>query len=290
MNRYSVVLRTKTLPMSLITDSTKVERMNLLTAESFSHTFGPDKQRKRYVFLLFSFTNRVKLASSDLLDLVDHVSKKQKQHEEKNAYKPTLNEEEKNVTSIKDIFLKAGQSKRIYNELYKVLDSSDVIIQVLDARDPMGTRSKQVEEHLKKNMRHKHLIFLLNKCDLVPTWCTKKWVALLSEEYVFSYSLSFIHSFTHSGNLTHSLVDTPLWHITHLSNTVLVRQLYSTYSDNLLFFTKTRSKSPSVSSATPMSAKAVSSTPSRRRKSARSLRFPAKPKSGNTSLYYEIST
>ena len=35
--------------MSLITDSTKVERMNLLSAESFSHTFGPDKQRKRYI-------------------------------------------------------------------------------------------------------------------------------------------------------------------------------------------------------------------------------------------------
>lgn len=122
----------------------------------------------------------MKLASSDLMDLVDNVNKKQKLHEEKNSYKPTLNEE--SSASIKDIFLKAGQSKRIYNELYKVLDSSDVVIQVLDARDPMGTRSKQVEEHLKKNMRHKHLIFILNKCDLVPTWCTKKWVALLSEE------------------------------------------------------------------------------------------------------------
>ena len=44
---YSVVLRTKTLPMSLITDSTKVERMNLLTTESFQETFGPGKQRKR---------------------------------------------------------------------------------------------------------------------------------------------------------------------------------------------------------------------------------------------------
>ena len=122
----------------------------------------------------------MKLASFDLMDLVDNVNKKQKLHEEKNSYKPTLNEE--SSASIKDIFLKAGQSKRIYNELYKVLDSSDVVIQVLDARDPMGTRSKQVEEHLKKNMRHKHLIFILNKCDLVPTWCTKKWVALLSEE------------------------------------------------------------------------------------------------------------
>lgn len=38
-----------------------------------------------------------------------------------------------------EIFEK-GTSKRIWGELYKVIDSSDVIIQVLDARDPMGTR------------------------------------------------------------------------------------------------------------------------------------------------------
>ena len=46
---YSIVLKSKTLPMSLITDSTKVERMNLLSTESFQETFGPGKQRKRYV-------------------------------------------------------------------------------------------------------------------------------------------------------------------------------------------------------------------------------------------------
>lgn len=49
LHRYSVVLKTKVLPMSLITDSSKVERMNLLTTESFQSTFGPDKRRKRYI-------------------------------------------------------------------------------------------------------------------------------------------------------------------------------------------------------------------------------------------------
>ena len=88
---------------------------------------------------------RVKLQNMDLADLVSDVEKKQKVHEEKLAYKPTLNDED-GVLMAKDIFLTAGQSKRIYNELYKVLDSSDVVIQVLDARDPMGTRSKQTEE------------------------------------------------------------------------------------------------------------------------------------------------
>jgi hypothetical protein len=47
------------------------------------------------------------------------------------------------------IFYK-GQSHRIWGELFKVLDSSDVVIEVLDARDPMGTRAFHVEEHIKK--------------------------------------------------------------------------------------------------------------------------------------------
>lgn len=54
----------------------------------------------------------------------------------------------------------------------QVIDSSDVVVQVLDARDPMGTRSPHVETYLKKEKPWKHLIFVLNKCDLVPTWAT----------------------------------------------------------------------------------------------------------------------
>lgn len=52
----------------------------------------------------------------------------------------------------------------------QVIDSSDIVINVLDARDPMGTRCRAVEQYLKKEAPHKHLIFVLNKCDLVPTW------------------------------------------------------------------------------------------------------------------------
>lgn len=66
---------------------------------------------------------------------------------------------------------------------FQVIDSSDVVVQVLDARDPMGTRSPHVESYLKKEKHWKHLIFVLNKCDLVPTWATKRWVAVLSQEY-----------------------------------------------------------------------------------------------------------
>ena len=46
---------------------------------------------------------------------------------------------------------------------------------VLDARDPIGTRCKNVEQYINKEVGHKHLVFLLNKCDLVPTWVTVSW-------------------------------------------------------------------------------------------------------------------
>jgi len=59
----------------------------------------------------------------------------------------------------------------------------------------MGTRSKYVEQHLKTEKSHKHLVFILNKCDLVPTWVTKGWLVHLSSEYP---TLAFHASITKS--------------------------------------------------------------------------------------------
>jgi nuclear GTP-binding protein len=73
------------------------------------------------------------------------------------------------ISSAREAIFNKGQSKRIWNELYKVIDSSDVVIHVLDARDPLGTRCRSVEKYIKEEAPHKHLIFVLNKCDLVPT-------------------------------------------------------------------------------------------------------------------------
>jgi nuclear GTP-binding protein len=49
-------------------------------------------------------------------------------------------------------------------ELKKVIDRADVIIQVLDARDPEGTRSKWVEDEVRKREADgKRLIGIVNK-------------------------------------------------------------------------------------------------------------------------------
>ena len=47
----------------------------------------------------------------------------------------------------------------------------------------MGTRTKHIEDHLRKNHPSKSMVLILNKCDLVPTAITQKWVKVLSKEY-----------------------------------------------------------------------------------------------------------
>ena len=60
----------------------------------------------------------------------------------------------------------------------------------------MGTRSPPVEKYLKTEKTHKHLIFILNKVDLVPTWVTQRWVAILSAEYpTIAFHASLTHPF-----------------------------------------------------------------------------------------------
>lgn len=86
---------------------------------------------------------------------------------------------------IEPIYQK-GTSRRIFGELYKVIDSSDVIVHVLDARDPLGTRCDSVINYLKKEKAHKQIIFVLNKCDLIPTWATVR---------IVQFTPSFLSSF-----------------------------------------------------------------------------------------------
>jgi nuclear GTP-binding protein len=57
-----------------------------------------------------------------------------------------------------------SSSKAFMRELRKVIERSDVIIQVLDSRDPEGTRSRWVEEEVRKrDMDGKKLLAVMNK-------------------------------------------------------------------------------------------------------------------------------
>ena len=44
-------------------------------------------------------------------------------------------------------------------------------LQVIDARDPQGTRCYHLERHLKEHCKHKHMILLLNKVSWFFSFC-----------------------------------------------------------------------------------------------------------------------
>ena len=63
-----------------------------------------------------------------------------------------------------------------------MVESADVILQVLDARDPMGSRAAAVESTVASNPAKK-LIIVLNKVDLVPKEVTTGWLAFLRRSH-----------------------------------------------------------------------------------------------------------
>ncbi|XP_036303240.1 nucleolar GTP-binding protein 2 isoform X2 [Pipistrellus kuhlii] len=170
---YKVVMKQSKLPMSLLHDRIQPHnsKVHILDTESFETTFGPKSQRKR-----------PNLPASDMQSLVANAEMSTGSYDQ-GKDRDLVTEDTGVRNEAQEEIYKKGQSKRIWGELYKVIDSSDVVVQVLDARDPMGTRSPHIETYLKKEKPWKHLIFVLNKCDLVPTWATKRWVAVLSQDY-----------------------------------------------------------------------------------------------------------
>lgn len=69
--------------------------------------------------------------------------------------------------------MRTDSSRRaFYKEFLKVVDAADVVIEVLDARDPLGCRCVDVERLVRKSGADKKVILLLNKigkpADLSP--------------------------------------------------------------------------------------------------------------------------
>lgn len=79
---------------------------------------------------------------------------------------------------------KAGKQnlKKLYcQELKKVIEASDIVLEVLDARDPLGCRCPQVEEAIVQGGQKK-LVLVLNKSDLVPKENLENWLMYLNKE------------------------------------------------------------------------------------------------------------
>ncbi|XP_010274283.1 PREDICTED: guanine nucleotide-binding protein-like NSN1 [Nelumbo nucifera] len=108
----------------------------------------------------------------DIAQLADTAAAKEQKFGEKNIGENSLGSGRNRDNS----------DRAFYKELVKVIEASDVILEVLDARDPLGTRCVDMEKMVLKSGPDKHLVLLLNKIDLVPREAVEKWLKYLREE------------------------------------------------------------------------------------------------------------
>ncbi len=100
---------------------------------------------------------------NSLDNLVKQAQKKQEQFNVKqqildNAFNPFDDKYRNSQATDKEQSLKS-----FYKEFKKVIEAADVLIEVLDARDPMGSRCPQVEDMIINSGKNKKLVLLLNK-------------------------------------------------------------------------------------------------------------------------------
>ncbi|KAI0673917.1 NGP1NT-domain-containing protein [Trametes maxima] len=193
---YSVLLRRNKLPMALLDDAANPnlrKRTHIIETEPFKDTFGPKAQRKKPRLDVGTFEELGK-ASAAAAEEAESVVQGDG---ETGPIASTSNtaEFQTHADIIEPIYAK-GTSRRIYGELYKVIDSSDVIIHVIDARDPLGTLCESVLEYIRKEKAHKQVVLVINKCDLVPNWVTARYIQHLTPRYpTLAFHASPNHSF-----------------------------------------------------------------------------------------------
>ncbi|CAD5187777.1 GTPase LSG1-2-like [Musa acuminata AAA Group] len=75
----------------------------------------------------------------------------------------------------------------IWRQLWRVLERSDLLVMVVDARDPLFYRCPDLEEYAREIDEHKKTLLLVNKADLLPIAIRRKWA-----EYFNHHGILFV--------------------------------------------------------------------------------------------------
>jgi ribosome biogenesis GTPase A len=76
----------------------------------------------------------------------------------------------------------SGISTHEWLVLNDVIGNANLVLEVIDARDPIGTRNAHLEKLVMK-YPDKRLLIILNKIDLIPQEIATKWTFLLKHEF-----------------------------------------------------------------------------------------------------------
>ena len=82
-----------------------------------------------------------------------------------------------------------------FRKLKELIDRVDVVLEVVDIRNPLATQSKLLESLVKRSGRD--LILVLNKCDLVPLWVSKAWSRYFQQR---GYKTVYVSATKHYGS------------------------------------------------------------------------------------------
>lgn len=72
----------------------------------------------------------------------------------------------------------------IWRQLWRVIERSDLLVTVVDARDPMFYRCPDLEAYVKEVDEHKRTLLLMNKADLLPYNVRVQWAKYFRDHSV----------------------------------------------------------------------------------------------------------
>jgi len=87
-----------------------------------------------------------------------------------------------------------GFSLAGWSDIRRVVSRADVVLEVIDARDPLRTRSRRLERIVEEMGRE--LLLVLNKSDLVPKTIVEEWVHLFRDR---GYRAVYVAATRHWG-------------------------------------------------------------------------------------------